>query len=74
MLDNYYASGLGAKPVTQEQRQRLAVVQAALEITKAAVSASTAISSYEHVKDALKYSEEHINSLADAIEKALEVK
>ncbi|MET3068803.1 hypothetical protein [Atlantibacter hermannii] len=70
MLDNFYASGLGAKPLTEEQRQRLSVVQAALEIAKASVG-STGAGTQSKVSADLKAVANEVSDLADAIQAAI---
>ena len=67
MLEEYF--GIGA---TKEEKQRLLAVQAALEISKAAVSASTANSGIRTQMDLRNVSQE-VASLADAIQDALEM-
>ena len=71
MLENYYATGLGAKPVTPEERQRLAVVQAALQIAEACVTASSANTNSTRVQDTLDGVAKSIDNLADAIQAAI---
>ncbi|MCP1436566.1 hypothetical protein J3D56_000002 [Erwinia persicina] len=71
MLEGYYASGLGSKAVTSEEKQRLAVVQAALQIAEACVSASSANTNPTRVQDALDGVAKSIDKLADAIEAAI---
>lgn len=71
MLDNYYFSS-GSQ--TTKEKKRLIAVQAALEIAKAAVSATTANERSDSVEDALKYTASQLGPLADAIQAALETK
>lgn len=63
MLDNYYPSHLGSTPATDEQKQRLIAVQAALELVKASLE-SAAVTDYS-------YAASNIPKLADAIQGAL---
>lgn len=67
MLEEYFGTG-----ATKEEKQRLLAVQAALEISKAAVSASTANSGIRTQMDLRNVSQE-VASLADAIQDALEM-
>jgi len=71
MLENYYATGLGAKPTTSEERQRLAAVQAALQIAEASVSASSANTNSTRVQDSLDAVAKSVDKLADAIQAAI---
>ena len=73
MLENYYPSGGVGNPsgVTREQKQRLIAVQAALEIAKASVSATSAITYSSRVRDDLNNVAEGVDKLADAIQEAL---
>lgn len=71
MLENYYPAGLGAKPVTAEERQRLAAVQAALKIAEACVTASSANTNSSRVLDSLDGVAKSIDNLADAIQAAI---
>lgn len=66
MLENYFWESDG-----REKSKRLIAVQAALEIAKSSVSAS---SSYTGVKTGadLDFVAEKIEALADALQKALE--
>ena len=66
MLEEY--SGAAA---TDEQKKRLLAVQAALAISKASVSASTANSGIRSQMDLRNVSQE-VAALADAIQDALE--
>lgn len=67
MLDNYF----GARDVSAEQKQRLLAVQAALEIVKASVGASSQHPRSDRVEDSLKGAADKIEYLADEIQKAL---
>ncbi|UMB78858.1 hypothetical protein FXN80_10840 [Dickeya fangzhongdai] len=67
MLENYF----GNASVSREERQRLLVVQAALEIAKASAGASGANARADKVEEDLKYAAEKIGLLADAIQTAL---
>jgi len=66
MLEHYFGNG-----ATEEERKRLLAVQAALEISKAAVSSSTANSGIRSQMDLRNVAQE-VASLADAIQDALE--
>ncbi len=66
LLDDYYS-----KPSVKERR-RLAAVQAALEIARASVSATTETDSVEKTANDLRQVAETIGILADAIQAALE--
>jgi hypothetical protein len=66
MLEAYFGTA-----ATDEQKKRLLAVQAALEISKASVSASTANSGIRSQMDLRNVSQE-VSSLADAIQDALE--
>lgn len=71
MLEGYFDldGAIGADVV--ENRKRLLAVQAALEIAKAAVSATTANSGIRSQMDLRNVSQE-VATLADAIQDALE--
>lgn len=69
MLDGYFGIDY-----TDEQKQRLLAVQAAVEITLASAGASSANPRHDELHDDLKYAAEGIGPLADAIQAALEVK
>jgi hypothetical protein len=66
MLEEYFGAA-----ATDEERKRLLAVQAALEISKAAVSSSTANSGIRSQMDLRNVSQE-VSALADAIQDALE--
>ena len=66
MLEEYFGAA-----ATNEQKKRLLAVQAALEISKASVSASTANSGIRSQMDLRNVSQE-VAALADAIQDALE--
>ncbi|MGY6029651.1 hypothetical protein [Phytobacter sp. AG2a] len=66
MLEEYFGAA-----ATDEQKKRLLAVQAALEISKASVSASTANSGIRSQMDLRNVSQE-VAALADAIQDALE--
>lgn len=68
MLENYYWSGAVK---TDDQKQRLIAVQAALEIAKASVSANTSDSNNSKTLWDLKHVAQEINGLADSIQAAL---
>lgn len=68
MLENYYENGLIS---TTEQEKRLIAVQAALEIAKASVAASSVHPRSDRVEDSLTGVADKIGSLADAIQAAL---
>lgn len=65
MLKDYFSQH------TSEQERRLLAVEAALEIAKASVSASTSYSGIKSQAD-LKNVAAEISNLADAIQEALE--
>lgn len=67
MLEEYF--GVTA---TEEEKKRLLAVQAALEISKAAVSSSTANSGIRSQMDLRNVGQE-VSALADAIQDALEM-
>jgi hypothetical protein len=67
MLENYF----GTMNVDDESRKRLLAVQAALEIVKTSVGASTAMSGSKVGYD-LDYAIDKITDLSDAIQDALE--
>lgn len=66
MLEEYFGAA-----ATDEQKKRLLAVQAALDISKASVSASTANSGIRSQMDLRNVSQE-VAALADAIQDALE--
>lgn len=66
MLEQYFGNA-----ATAEEKKRLLAVQAALEISKAAVSSSTANSGIRSQMDLRNVAQE-VSSLADAIQDALE--
>ncbi|CNE57202.1 hypothetical protein QVN42_04045 [Yersinia nurmii] len=70
MLDNYFGSG---NIPSDQQKQRLLAVQAALEIIKQSVGASEG-AAYSRVNDDMKHAVEWLAPLADAIQQALIVK
>ncbi len=70
MLEKYLLIG-GMK--TSDEQKRVAVVEAALEIAKASVGNANA-ATYSRTDDDLKHVANEISNLADAIEKALQVK
>ena len=65
MLDNYFPDN-----VTHEQKQRAIAVNAALELIKATLADSNDGNS---VSNQLQSAEKHIESLANAIQKALTI-
>ncbi|ELQ5981166.1 hypothetical protein [Cronobacter sakazakii] len=70
MLEKYLSvGGMNTTP----QQKRVAVVEAALEIAKASVGHANA-APYSRTEDDLKHVAKEISNLADAIEKALQVK
>lgn len=71
MLENYFALVAKDQEEATRQNQRLLAVQAALEIAKASVSASTAVSGSKAGYD-LDNVTKKIEALADAIQDALE--
>ncbi|MEF3090962.1 hypothetical protein QFI91_07605 [Raoultella sp. WB_B2P2-3] len=66
MLEEYFGND-----ATAEEKKRLLAVQAALEISKAAVSSSTANAGIRSQMDLRNVAQE-VSSLADAIQDALE--
>ncbi|MEY8769008.1 hypothetical protein AB6T85_00945 [Erwinia sp. ACCC 02193] len=70
MLEDYFSKNTPVG-VTQEQKQRLLAVQAALELAKASAGASGANTRTDKVEEDLKHAAEKIETLADAIQKAL---
>ncbi len=66
MLEEYFGAA-----ATDEQKKRLLAVQAALDISKASVSASTANPGIRSQMDLRNVSQE-VAALADAIQDALE--
>ncbi|WP_313752539.1 hypothetical protein [Mixta calida] len=73
MLENYYPENLGSTPVTDEQRQRLEVVKAALEIAKASVGGADAATQAK-TEFELRQVAAEIGLLANAIQAAIEQK
>jgi len=71
MLEGYFDLDGTTGPDVSENRKRLLAVQAALEISKASVSASTANSGIRSQMDLRNVAQE-VASLADAIQDALE--
>ncbi|MCS2148127.1 MULTISPECIES: hypothetical protein [Scandinavium] len=71
MLEGYFDLDGTTGPDASENRKRLLAVQAALEISKASVSASTANSGIRSQMDLRNVAQE-VASLADAIQDALE--
>jgi hypothetical protein len=71
MLDNYLRSAGGA---TTPEKQRVIALDAALELAKAALGASSANTNSTHVADALNGVAQNIEALADAIQEAAKVK
>lgn len=71
MLENYYPVGLGSQQLTLQERQRLAVVQAALQIAEASVTASSANTNSTRVQDTLEGVAKSIDILADAIQASI---
>lgn len=69
MLEDYFSKNTPVG-VTQEQKQRLLAVQAALELAKASVGGSDA-STGTRTDSELKYVAELVSPLADAIQNAL---
>ncbi|ABU78285.1 hypothetical protein VEL88_002940 [Cronobacter sakazakii] len=69
MLEDYFSQSAPVG-VTQEQKQRLLAVQAALEIAKASVGGADA-STGARTDAELKYVAELVSPLADAIQNAL---
>lgn len=72
MLEGYFDLDNATDAEASENRKRLLAVQAALEISKASVSASTANSGIRSQMDLRNVSQE-VASLADAIQDALEI-
>ena len=71
MLEGYFDLDDATGEDASENRKRLLAVQAALEIAKAAVSATTANSGIRSQMDLRNVSQE-VATLADAIQDALE--
>lgn len=71
MLENYLRTG--SSP-TSPERQRIIALNAALELAKAALEASSASGSSTRVADALEGVTKNIADLADAIQEAAKVK
>lgn len=67
MINNYF----NTMTVTDEQLQRLAAVNAALEIAKASVGSGAGTDNVSKAKHDLKNVAEGIEQLADAIQSAL---
>ncbi|MGL5968739.1 MAG: hypothetical protein ACRCZ6_16590 [Kluyvera sp.] len=72
VLEGYFDLDNVTDAEASENRKRLLAVQAALEISKASVSASTANSGIRSQMDLRNVSQE-VASLADAIQDALEI-
>lgn len=72
MLEGYFDLDNVTDAEASENRKRLLAVQAALEISKASVSASTANSGIRSQMDLRNVSQE-VAALADAIQDALEI-
>ena len=70
MLENYFDGTSKTDVEAQKKFQRLAAVQAALEIAKHSVG-STGASTHSRVDDDLECVTAKIEALADAIQKAL---
>jgi hypothetical protein len=68
MLENYFGS-VSAEDSTKERRRRVMAVNAALEIIKAAVSASP---NSKNTDFELEQAAKHLGPLADAIQSAVE--
>ncbi|MFJ5339893.1 hypothetical protein ACIPSD_12330 [Pectobacterium sp. CHL-2024] len=68
MLESYF----GNSGVLAAQRQRLLAVQAALEIAKASVGATTSLTGIKTETD-LKTVAKEISALADAIQNSLKI-
>ncbi len=71
MLDNYLKSAGGA---TSPEKQRVIALNAALELAKAALGASSANTNSTRVADSLNGVARNIEALADAIQAAAKVK
>lgn len=71
MLEGYFDLDNATETDAVENRKRLLAVQAALEISKASVSASTANAGIRSQMDLRNVAQE-VSSLADAIQDALE--
>lgn len=71
MLESYLRTGTGP---TSPEKQRIIALNAALELAKAALGASSASSSSSRVADALEGITKNIADLADAIQEAAKVK
>jgi len=69
MLEDYFSKNVPIG-VTQEQKQRLLAVQAALEIAKASVSGGDASASAKTDSE-LKYVAALVSPLADSIQESL---
>ncbi|MBS0852760.1 hypothetical protein JK158_13340 [Enterobacter sp. JGM127] len=72
MIIGYHKANDGR--ITDEQHQRVMAVDAALEIAKALVSGSNASANPHPAKTALKDIAEQIDTLADAIQAAINKK
>lgn len=72
MLENYFLGVAKTPEEVIELNQRLLAVQAALAVAIASVSASTSDSNNSKARWDLEHVAEHIESLADAIQGALE--
>ncbi|WP_215846729.1 hypothetical protein [Candidatus Pantoea bituminis] len=71
MLDGNFGVSSSSEN-TNERRKRLLAVQAAVEIAKASVSASSEHPRSDRVEDSLKGAADKIEYLADAIQRALD--
>lgn len=71
MLEDYFSKGAPVG-VTQEQKQRLLAVQAALEIAKASVSGADCSTGATTATE-LKYVADLVAPLADAIQNSLKL-
>lgn len=71
MLENYLRSAGG---VTTPEKKRVIALDAALELAKAALGASSANTNSTSVADALNGVAQNIEALADAIQEAAKVK
>ncbi|MCX2192541.1 hypothetical protein LD112_07755 [Pantoea agglomerans] len=72
MLENYYATGFGSEPVSEEKRKRLIVVQAALEIVKASASAAGGDAGINKLKFDLINAANHFDIFVDAIQASID--
>ncbi|WP_455852707.1 hypothetical protein [Pantoea endophytica] len=71
MLENYLRSAGGA---TTPEKQRVIALDAALQLAKAALEASSANTNSTRVADALNGVAQNIEALADAIQEAAKIK